>query len=204
MAEVFPWAGFESIGVRIRSGIAMSRDRGGLLLTRRQVEPHWAGSLTTGKLTVAEHVDGVAFLVDCVDRNLRVDFIHPRFRVPRSYTLASWPLVSDPLLVSVTNGRQIVVSGLQVGMSLKRGDRFTLMQGELRCHRQLAADVVVASTTNQTITLTPRMPLGLFAAGAAVRFKDPMLRLGIVPDSFTTEEVYQQTPLSFETQEALA
>ncbi|MBN9335621.1 hypothetical protein [Devosia sp.] len=203
MAVAFPFSGFDRIGLRIRSGIAHKRDRGGLLLTQRTVEPYWAGPFTTGKLTPAAWSNLVAFLSDCVDRNLRVDFVHPRHEVPRAYTLATWPLFADPVLVSVTHGREIVVSGLQVGMELKRGDRFTLMQGEQRCYRSLAADLVVASAISQAIPLTPRMPLGIFAAGALVRFKMPPVRLAVVADSFQDDEVYAPSSLTFEAEEAL-
>lgn len=203
MAVAFPRPAFERIGLRIQPGIAHARDRGGMLLTQRRVEPYWAGPFTTGKLSVAEWADLIAFLDDCVDRNLRVDFVHPRFALPRAYTPATWPLLADPLLVSVTHGREIRVSGLEVGMTFKRGDRFTIMQGELRCYRRLSADLVVASTISQALPISPRMPLGVFAPGAAVRFAAPPVRLGIVPGSYQDDEVAQQFPVKFETEEAL-
>lgn len=203
MAETFPFPFFERIGLRIQPGIAHKRDRGGMLITQRRLEPYWAGQFTTDKLAPAAWADLIAFLDNCVDRNLRVDFVHPRFALPRAFTEATWPLFADPLLVSITHGREIVVSGLQAGMQLKRGDRLSLMQGELRCYRSLAADVLVSSSISQALPLTPRMPLGLFAAGAAVRFKAPPVRLAIVPGSYQDDEVARQFPVTFETEEAL-
>jgi len=203
MADPFPLAGFARIGLRIVSGIAYGRTEGGLILTGRKAAPYWAGPFTTDSLDPAVWSDLMGFLVDCVDRNLRVDFVHPRYLVPRSYTLTSWPLVTDPVLVSVTNPRTIVVSGLTVGMTLKRGDRLTLIQGELRCHRMIRADLVVASAISQSIALTPLLPTGVFAGGALVRFKNPPIRLAIVPGSFEAEEEYSQSPVTFEAEEAL-
>lgn len=203
MAETFPLAGFERIGLRVVSGVVTRRDLGGMLITRRKFEPYWAGPFTTDKLRPAAWSDLVAFLDSCVERNLRVDFIHPRHAVPRDYTVASWPLALDPALVSVTHGREIVVSGLEVGMTLKRGDRLTLMQGELRCYRRLPADVTVASAIAQALPIGPRLPLGVFTAGAGVRFLNPPVRLAIVPDSYQDDEIYQPTAITFETEEAL-
>lgn len=203
MAETFPVTGFSRIGVRIRSGVVTARTTGGLLVTGRRHEPHWAGPFTTGPLEPAEWSALAAFLEDCVDRNLRVDFVHPRHAVPRAYTPASWPMIGDAELEAVTDLRTIVVSGLALGLNLRRGDRLSLMQGELVCHRKMAADVVVSSITAQTLALTPRIPMGIFAAGAAVRLRNPPLRLAIVPDSSRDEEVFAQTPMTFETEEAL-
>jgi hypothetical protein len=203
MAETFPVSGFKRIGLRVRSGIASTRDRGGLLITTRRAEPYWAGSFTTDELDHAAWSDLIALLDDCVDRNLRVDFVHPRHAVPRAYTPTSWPLSDDPTLVSVTHGRQIVVLGLSIGMELKRGDRLTVMQGELRCYRRLAADVTVSSGIAQALPISPRLPLGVFTPGADVRFRNPPVRLAIVPDSYPDEEIYQQSAITFETEEAL-
>lgn len=203
MAETFPLSGFERIGLRVQSGLATKRDRGGLLLTSRRYEAYWAGSFTTDKLLPGAWADLVAFLDTCVSRNLRVDFVHPRHAVPRAYTAATWPLGGDQALVSVTNRYQVVVSGLQVGMTLKRGDRLSFLQSGSVCYRRLTADVVVSSTTAQSLAIEPRLPLGVFTAGAAVRFRNPPVRLAIVPDSYDADEVYAPSPISFDTQEAL-
>lgn len=202
-AETFPIPGFERIGLRVVSGVVTARDRGGMIVTGRRAEPRWAGPFTTDKLSRNEWADLFALLDDCVDRNLRVDFIHPLYAVPRSYTLDTWPLAADPVLVSATDRRHIMVSGLTVGLMLKRGDRLTLMQDDLRCYRKIAVDTVVTSAIAQTLQLTPRIPSGLFAAGSIVRLKNPPIRLAIVPDSYAQDEEYSPTPVTFETEEAL-
>ncbi|HEV7345784.1 MAG TPA: hypothetical protein VGN60_09170 [Devosia sp.] len=185
------------------SGIASQRSRGGLLLTQRVVEPGWRGRFATDFLEQAEHQDLAAFVVDVVDRNERIDFVHPRYARPRAYLGGVWPLATDPQLVSVTHGREIVVQGLEVGMQLLRGDRLTIMQGELRCYRAIQADLVVSSSISQALPISPRVPVGLFAAAALVRFVDPAVRLAIVPDSYDIEESARPGPISFEVEEAL-
>jgi hypothetical protein len=202
MAEMFPVA-FSRILLKVSSGLAFGRDRDVLLLNARKHEPHWIGSFQTGDLDPDEYADFSAFLTDLVDTNGRVDFVHPRFAVPRAYTQTTWPVAEDAELVAVTDLRHIVVSGLAVGTILKRGDRLTVIQGELRCYRSIAQDVVVSSAIAQTLRLSPRLPLGVFAAGAAVRFKLPPIRLAVVPDSYEPDETSRPSPISFDVMEAL-
>ncbi len=203
-----PAYAFESIGVSPELGISHARTEAGLVVTSRRAEPFWRGRMTTEPLAGThgsnEHADFRAFLSRCVDLNLRVDFVHPRHRYPSAYTAATWPMADDATLAALTDRRNIVVTGLTVGMTLKRGDRLALSQGSLIAHRWLAADVVVASAIAQALELTPRLPLGVFEAGAAVALKDPIMRLMIVPGSWDDEEVGQPAPIGFEVMESLA
>lgn len=203
MAQILPPL-FGVVRLLPYSGIATQRSRGGLLLTQRVVEPGWRGRFATDFLDPDEHQHLATTIADIVDRNERIDFVHPLYVRPRAFLGAVWPLVADPLLVSVTHGREIVVSGLEAGMELRRGDRLTIMQGELRCYRSIQSDLVVSSTIAQALPITPRMPVGIFAAAAAVRFIDPVVRLAIVPDSYDIEETSKPSPISFEVEEALA
>lgn len=202
MAEVFP-VGFASIDLQVQDGTAFGRTIAGLVMTGRRHQPYWAGSFSTDSLSFDEWSDLTTMLGDCIENNLRVDFVHPRFALPRQYTAANWPVVGDPVLVSITNPRAIVVSGLTVGLQLKRGDRLTLMQGDLRCYRKIRSDLVVTSGIAQTLPLSPRLPPGVFAAGAVVRMQNPAIRLAIVPDSLDAVEKYSEQPVSFDVAEAL-
>lgn len=203
-----PSYGWQSIGVDPDLGINHARTEGGLIVTSRRSDPFWAGRMTTGPLGGTagnnEHADFRAFLSRCADKHLRVDFVHPRHRTPSAYSAATWPMVGNGALVSLTDLRTIVVSGLTVGLVLKRGDRLSLGQGELIAHRWLAADVTVTSALAQSIELTPRLPTGVFVAGATVTLKDPKMRLMIVPGSWDDEEAYEPTPIGFDVMESLS
>ncbi|CDP54074.1 hypothetical protein [Devosia sp. DBB001] len=202
MAETFPDL-IGKMAVNIVSGMKYGRDKGGMLVSTRDMDSYWAGKFTSGKLLQDEYADLDAWLTDCVELNKRVDFIHPRFRVPRSYTLDNLPFGGAANVVAIPDLRHVVLSGLPLGLILKRGDRFTLVQDDLRCYRKVAEDILVDSSIAQSVRLTPRLPMGVFAAGCTALFKNPPLRLAIVPDSWTTEEWYQASALSFEATEAL-
>jgi hypothetical protein len=188
-------------------GIASARSEGGLIVTSRRGDPFWRGRMTTVPLEGDDgnnqHADMRAFLSRCVDLNLSVDFIHPRHRVPSAYTLATWPMAGDGAVVSVTDLRHIVVSGLDEDLVLRRGDRLSIVQGSVVVHRWIGAGVIVTSDTSQTVELTPRLPIGLVEAAATVLLKDPIMRLRVVPDSWDATEVPDQAPISFDVDEAL-
>lgn len=205
MAETFALPGFERIAISPPTGRAYARENNGLLVgSTGGRQARWQGKLTTGKLTQAEYARLYAQLWDAVERNLRFDLVLPRFACPRTYTPASWPLETVPLLEEVTDLYTIEVSGLELGMTLLAGDRCCIHQGALRGYRMLSADVMVTSTTAQALPLSPRLPIGVFAAAAEVHFIDPALRVVVVEDSIDLPEEYRPTGGSFDVTETLA
>ncbi|MFD1944741.1 hypothetical protein [Paradevosia shaoguanensis] len=198
---------FIQSGVDPDLGIASARSEGGLIITSRRADPFWAGPMTTRPLFAHgprnEHADFRAFLSRCVDENLRVDFVHPRHRFPHAYDAASWPMAGNAELVSVPNLRTIVLRDLVEGMTLQRGDRLSIVQGDIVCHRWVAADLTVTSAITQVVEVTPRLPIGVVAAGATVLLKNPKMRFMIVPGTWDDKEVAEASPISFEIMEAL-
>lgn len=202
-----PAYAFTSLGVGSEVGSAYARSEGGLFVTSRKADPFWNGPMTTQPLQGwqgnNQHADFLAFLTNCVDRNLRVDFVHPRHRLPSAYTDDTWPMAGDASLNAVTDAWTINAAGLSTGLILKRGDRLSVLQGDLVVHRWVAANLVVSSAISQNIQLTPRLPIGVLAADAVVVLRDPKMRFMIVPGSWDGEEVANPSPITFEVSEAL-
>lgn len=208
MPTDFPAYAFSDIAADPDLGMAHARTEGGLIVTSRNTDPFWRGRLTTKRLEGwqgnNQHADLRAFLSRCVDLHIQVDIVHPRHRVPGAYTLATWPMGGNASLAGLTDLRNIRVAGLPLGLVLKRGDRASIVQGNIVCHRWIAGAVTVSSTTVQAIELTPRLPIGIFTAGATVVLKDPVMRVLIVPGSWDTAEVADPSPISFDVAEAIA
>jgi hypothetical protein len=187
--------------------INFARSEGVLIVTSRRSDPHWRGRITTPKLPswADDNVraDFMAWLHWAVDLNMRVDFVHPKHRLPRHYTLDTWSMIGNATLESVPDLRTIVVSEVPVGTVLKRGDRLSINQGEIIVHRWIAEDVVTSSVLAQTIVLAPRLPIGVLVPGAAVVLKDPKMRFMIVPGSWDGEDRIEPAPVSFEVSESL-
>lgn len=202
-----PAYAFTEIGASPDLGIASARSEGGLVITSRSADPYWRGPMTTRPLQPLglrnEHADFRAFLSTCVDQNLRVDFVHPIHRLPHGYIDATWPMAGNAELVSVPNLRTIVLRDLVEGMTLQRGDRLSIVQGDIVCHRWIAADLTVTSAITQAVEVTPRLPIGVVAAGATVLLKNPKMRFMIVPGTWDDKEVAEASPISFEIMEAL-
>lgn len=202
MAETFPWP-IKADTLRVVSGITFGRDAGGLGLTGRKTEPYWAGTLTTPALSIADRKQALSDLNYWLDMNKRISFVHGLYHYPEGYDATTWPLTADAVITEVTDRRTIKVSGLEVDMVLPRGTRFTVMQGALRCYRSLPTAVTVTSALSQALPVSMRLPMGVFEAGATVRFAEPEVLLAIVPDSWDGAEDIDLLPLSFDVSETL-
>jgi len=209
MALTPPAYGWSSVDLGPDLGMSSVRSEGGIVVTSRRGDPFVTGKLTTRALKPDQFADMQAFVVDACDRNERIDVVNPRYRLPRAYTDATWPLITDPAISAITDLYHLSLSGLQTGMTLKRGDRLCIVQenvggGESVAYRWLAADVTVTSAIAQAVQITPRLPMGIFAVAATVKFKNPFARLAIVPG--TIEAVITDdylTSITFEVSEAL-
>lgn len=206
MPTDMPVYAFTGLNVLPNDGKSFARSEGGLVITSSRVDPYWRGRMTTQPLGVDvpnEHADFLAWMSWAVDLNMRVDFVHPRHRLPVSYTLETWPLSGDASLHSIIDLRTIRVGGLVNGLVLKRGDRLSIVQGDIIAHRWIAADITVSSIISQEIGITPRLPIGVFAPAATVVLKDPKMRFMIVPGSWDAAEQANASPVSFDVEEAL-
>jgi len=202
-----PAYAFTDLDVMPELGTAHARTQGGLVVTSRNADPFWRGTMTTRPLNTFDasnqHADFLAWLVWAVDNNIRVDFVHPLHRVPRQYTADSWPMVGNGALVGTPDMRTLTVSGIPVGVKLSRGDRVSVEQGDIIVHRWIAADTLVESAISQAVPITPRLPIGVLAPAAIVVLKEPKIRFMVVPGSIDAIVDADNAPISFEVMEAL-
>jgi hypothetical protein len=207
MPTTMPSYAFTDINVPSALGIAYARTHGGLIVTSRNADPYWHGTMTTQPLGVFgennQHADFLAWMIWATDNNMRVDFVHPRHRLPRSYSADNWPMIGNASLISTPDQRTLRVSGVTEGIELRRGDRIAVYQSDLVVHRWVAADLIVTSEVAQNIPVTPRLPLGVLAPASTVALADPKMRFMIVPGSWDAAEVANPSQISFEVMEAV-
>ncbi|MBJ3783420.1 hypothetical protein [Devosia sediminis] len=204
----FPINAYSSIDLAPDLGVVTARTEGGLFITSRKADPFWHGTYTTGPLDprgANDRAEFLAWLTWAADNNMRVDFLHPRHRLPRAYTAANWPMIGDASLSDIVDQRTISVFGLTAGLDLRRGDRLSILQGDQVIHRWIAAPVIVASAISQDIAVTPRLPLGVLAPAAVVRLENPPLRAILQPGSWadSQREEYGPSPVTFGLMEAV-
>lgn len=202
MAETFPFQ-LRTTHLRLVSGLAFGREEGGLIVSSRHVEPYWSGTVVTPPLARDDRIEALALLDDWVDMNRRVDIVHPLYRWPVGYDEQTWPMVGDATLDAVTDLRNIVVDGLTAGMTLRAGSRLCIVQGDSVCYRKIVTTVLSTTALSQSLNIGPRIPPGVFANGATVRFEDPFIRTMVVPDSWDASEDIEDEPLEIELMEAL-
>jgi len=207
MPENMPAYAFTDLDVTPALGTAFARSQGGLVVTSRNSDPYWRGTMTTQLLDVFgadnQHADFLAWLIRCCDLNMRVDFVHPRHTLPRSYRSGGWPMIGDGTLLDAPDLRTLTVADIPSGVQLRRGDRLAVYQGDIVVHRWVAVDTLVSSAISQAVPVTPRLPIGVLAPGAIVALKEPKMRFMIVPGSWDAAEVANPSSISFEVMEAL-
>lgn len=185
----FPTSDFYEVDLQPDFFIATSRSRGNESSEVRYADPLWGGRLTTTVLSAKQLKQWEAFISQCSDEFVTVDFVDPSFRVPMDYTVTTlsaltWPGVTGIGEVnSITNLRTLVCSNVPTNFSLRRGDRVAVTEGTEVAYRMVSEDVVASGATFN-LKLTPRLPLGLFSSAAQVRFLNPFVRLRVAPNTW--------------------
>ena len=193
MTISFP-AGLARLDLRIQWGRLVARDKLGGSWESEDADPYWTGSLTTSKLTDARLQDWEAFAAGAIAARSVIAFVDPVFRLPLAYRASGLPGDWDGTgeVEALDDPSAPVVSGLPVGVTLKRGDRLNLVDGTARSYHMLRADVTVASDTAQALPIVPYALPNAFSAGAGVSFADPSVGLHIVANSWTAPRVARQ------------
>ncbi len=223
MAESFPSDGFESLQIALQHTIFSSKTRGGFVSEVRVADPYWAGEFVTVSLTREELSNWEAFLNECIDRQLSIDFVHPFYPCPITYNPDTYPGAGTGQVQAFVDGRSFTVDGFDSSMSLKKGDRLSIEQSGRIMYYMVAEDVtsfeesvlsdgdgvsltdgsgellfVEQSAIYPTIKVTPRLRTGLFTAGATVRLLGAKMRLRISPNSVSfVLQGGQPTAISF-------
>ena len=182
-----------------------ARDDAGNSWQTMDADPYWRGSASTTKLTAAMLQDWEAFMLGAMQDRLAIEFVDPLFRLPKNYRSSGLPLGFDGIgsLADLTDPAAPVVSGLPLGLVLRRGDRLGVASGSNKSCHMVKADVTVASETAQTISVVPPILANVFEAGNDVVLVDPAIRLNIVPNSWSAPRQAMALPIgSFEVVEA--
>ncbi|OOG73878.1 hypothetical protein B0E45_06185 [Sinorhizobium sp. A49] len=174
---------------------------GARLINYTQVEdPAWHASMVTRPLFYSEYSAVEAWWLSLREGLRAVLFRHPWDCYPRLHRGNPAPADVAGVLVSVTSGNVVDVSGVDAALALSVGDRVGLERlGRYYVGR--VADVSGAGTTRQ-ITIEPP-PQGIVTqAGAVVRFARPALIMRPVPGSFQAPKAGIRYNVSFQLRES--
>lgn len=180
-----PFNGFEEIELSLEHYIYTSNSQGGYSTEIRYAEPLWRGSLTSTVMDQQEFQEAEEFINEASERMLAFDLVHPLFLCPRSYTVSTTPGGGTASVVGISDLTAPHISGFTNGLLLKKGDRVSVEEGDYVSYRVIASDVTVSSTTDQTINIRPRLPVGRFTTAATLRYLNPKVRLRVVPNTWS-------------------
>lgn len=164
-----------------------ARDNAGNSWQTMDADPYWRGTASTTKLNAGLLQDWDGFMLAAMQDRLAIEFVDPLFRLPRAYRASGLPLGFGGIgsIADLSDPATPVVSGLPVGLVLRRGDRLGVASGANKTCHVVRADVTVASGTAQAISVVPPIMDNVFEAGDDVVLADPGIRLNIVPNSWS-------------------
>lgn len=182
-----------------------ARDEAGNVWQTMDADPYWKGSASTSKLNVARLQDWDGFMLSAMYGRLAIEFIDPIYRMPQAYKASGLPFGFDGTgqIESLSNPSAPVISGFPVGLTLKRGDRLGAISSPNKTCHIITADTVVTSNTAQAVPIVPPILDNVFDAGDDVTLVDPVIRLNVVPNSWSVPRRALSEPVgSFEVIEA--
>lgn len=200
----FPF-GIAALDLQPQFSIETARSDGGFGWDVESADAFWRGSVTTGKLDHDRLQDWEGFIADAIDNRTVIDFVDPVYSRPGFYRETALPGSWDgsAAIVDLTNTRQPVLSGLPVGLVLRRGDRLSASEGAANSYHMVTKPLVVSSATEQAVDVSPLILPNVMAEDSAITFVDPVIKLMVEVNSWRApRRARVQTVGSFSVYEA--
>ncbi|WP_156463980.1 hypothetical protein [Devosia sp. Leaf420] len=185
-----------------------ARENSGFTWQTEDEDPYWLGDASTKKLSSVLLADWEGFVAEAIGKTLVIDVVDPVFFMPSAYRAAAalpggWNGTAS--VDNVENAWAPRADGLPAGLMLRRGDRVGLVQSGYKTCHIVTKPINAATATNQVIEISPPLLPNLFGVGAQMVFLDPVVRMHIVPGSWSAPRVpNQDTIASFQLKEAAA
>lgn len=199
-----PSTSFEYLELEPDHLIYSTQSRGGYTSEVTFGDPTWGGSMRTTPLSERQLRAWEAFISEATQRMLAFELVHPLRLTPLEYSYDSLPFSGTAAMVNIDDLNSPRLSGLPVGLQLRRGDRVQFTEGDHTAYRMVRSDVLVSSVLDQAVPVTPRLPLGMFTTAASAVFKDPKMRLRVTKNSWSAPlTAGQPTRGTFDVYEAI-
>ena len=155
-------------------------------------DPFWQVSMRVVALSNADRQKLEAFISRCRDGMVTVLYTPKHVCLPQAY----WgnptaPAILDTGVLSVIAGNQLTVSGVTNGLKLTEGDLIGFSQGDFNTIGRVVQDSTAAGGAI-AIKAEPFLP-SYITVGATVVFKDPLINMRLVPDSYDCPDDFRPT-----------
>jgi hypothetical protein len=192
-AIALPAVRFQASYPQLTESVSVSRAGGGRAMSFVEfADAYWTIQMRTVPLEASERLRVEAFK-DACRGGLQTVLYRPRhMSVPQAYwgDANNAALADDGNLVSVT-GNQLSINSVTNGLTLGAGDLISASSGDYNSlFRVQSGGVAVGNAI--TLTVEPAVP-SYIAAGAVVRFKDPMANMRVMSGSFSISDELKPT-----------
>lgn len=155
-------------------------------------DPFWQVSMRVLALSHADRQKLEAFISRCRDGMVTVLYTPKHVCLPQSY----WgspdaPAILDTGVLASISGNQLTVNSVTNGLKLTAGDLIGLSQGDYNIIVRVVEDAI-ASSGAISIKIEPFLP-SYITAGATVVFKNPVMNMRLVPDSYDCPDDFRPT-----------
>lgn len=155
-------------------------------------DPFWQVSMRVIALTNSDRQKLEAFISRCRDGMVTVLYTPKHVCLPQAY----WgnptaPAILDTGVLSAIAGNQLTVSSVTNGLQLSEGDLIGLSQGDYNTIVRVVQDGT-ASGGSIAIRAEPFLP-SYITTGATVVFKNPVMNMRLVPDSYDCPDDFRPT-----------
>lgn len=175
--------------------------------------PWWRAVYTTSALTQAQFGLVEAFIMQAGDngevfraydaaRPRPIDYETPNHDPLSGVRAGGGAFDGTATLESITNSRQVAISGLPAHFQLRAGDyvEFAMSASLISLHR-LIADAQAGSGGTVTLNFRYGLDTEHFTPAATVNFEKPACLMQVDPDSYSTSKVLVDRSASFSAQE---
>lgn len=146
-------------------------------------DPVWQWTARITSLTNAQRQKLEAFIDRCRGGIVTIHYTPKHVCLPQAYWGdASNSAIAGSASLSAINGNLLTLASVKVGLKLTDGDLIGFTRGDYNFIARVVADAVATSTTLQ-IKIEPFLP-SYIGVGATVRFKNPIMNMRLIPDSF--------------------
>ncbi len=155
-------------------------------------DPYWQVTMRVLALSNADRQRLEAFISRCRDGMVTVLYTPKHVCLPQAY----WgnptaPAILDNGVLAAISGNQLTINSVTTGLKLTDGDLIGLTQGDYNLIVRVVQGATAASGSI-TIKVEPFVP-SYITTGATVVFKNPVMNMRLVPDSYECPDDFRPT-----------
>lgn len=185
-----PDVGYLPAYPQLVESVSVSRSGSRAMAFVDYADPYWSVAMKTEALNAGQRLAVEAFRDACRGGLQTVLYTPKHMCLPQAYwgNPVAPAIATNGNLVSITNGNQLAVNGVVDGLRLGSGDLISLSTGDYHSLFRVRVGGIAASGAIG-LTVEPTVP-SYIAAGAVVRFKNPICNMRVLPGSFSIPDEF--------------